>query len=257
MKVYEFGEVGAPEILLLPGTCCHWKSNFGAVIPLLEPWFHVLCVSYDGFDETQDTTFPTMLEETAQIEAYLQAQCGGHIRAAYGCSLGGSFVGLLVQWRVVHIDHAILGSSDLDQAGVVAARLQAGIVAPIVHRILRTGTLPGWMRRRLDRKDPQDRAYLEQMLALFGVGGTRMAFVKRQSVYNQFFSDLVTPLEDHIDVAGTTVHCLYAEKMGPAYEARYRRHFANPDIVRHDLRHEELLLRHPQQWAETVRRLAL
>ena len=50
MKVYEFGADTAPVILLLPGTCCHWKSNFGQVIPLLQRDFRVLCVSYDGFD---------------------------------------------------------------------------------------------------------------------------------------------------------------------------------------------------------------
>ena len=46
MKFYEFGEKAAPVILLLPGTCCHWKLNFGEVIPLLEPHFRVVCVSY-------------------------------------------------------------------------------------------------------------------------------------------------------------------------------------------------------------------
>lgn len=35
MKIYSFGAETAPVILLLPGTCCHWKSNFGKVIPLL------------------------------------------------------------------------------------------------------------------------------------------------------------------------------------------------------------------------------
>ena len=40
MKFYEFGEKTAPVILLLPGTCCHWKLNFGEVIPLLEQHFH-------------------------------------------------------------------------------------------------------------------------------------------------------------------------------------------------------------------------
>lgn len=64
MKVYEFGADTAPVILLLPGTCCHWKSNFGQVIPLLQRDFRVLCVSYDGFDETESTEFPTMLAET-------------------------------------------------------------------------------------------------------------------------------------------------------------------------------------------------
>ena len=94
MKVYPFGSEDAPAILLLPGTCCHWKGNFGHVIPLLAANYHVLCVSYDGFDETEQSEFPTMLEETEKIETYIQENCGGHIRAAYGCSLGGSFVGL-------------------------------------------------------------------------------------------------------------------------------------------------------------------
>ena len=72
MKIYHFGAEDAPVLLLLPGTCCHWKSNFGAVIPLLADSFRVLCVSYDGFDETEQTEFPTMLEETEKIEAYLK-----------------------------------------------------------------------------------------------------------------------------------------------------------------------------------------
>ena len=55
MKIYTFGAEDAPVLLLLPGTCCHWKSNFGAVIPLLADSFRVLCVSYDGFDETEQT----------------------------------------------------------------------------------------------------------------------------------------------------------------------------------------------------------
>ena len=62
MKIYTFGAEDAPVLLLLPGTCCHWKSNFGAVIPLLADSFRVLCVSYDGFDETEQTEFSTIPE---------------------------------------------------------------------------------------------------------------------------------------------------------------------------------------------------
>ena len=67
MKIYTFGAEDAPVLLLLPGTCCHWKSNFGAVIPLLADSFRVLCVSYDGFDETEQTEFSTMLDLQAQM----------------------------------------------------------------------------------------------------------------------------------------------------------------------------------------------
>lgn len=64
----------------------------------------------------------------------------------------------------------------------------------------------------------------------------------------------MTPLEEKIDVPGTTVHIFYALKMGEKYEARYHRHFKDPDIRRHDMQHEELLVRDPEQWAAEVRR---
>ena len=69
-------------ILLLPGTCCHWKRNFGKVTPRLMQDFHVVCVSYDGFDEAEDTVFSDMLMETKKIEDYIKEHFGGHICAA-------------------------------------------------------------------------------------------------------------------------------------------------------------------------------
>ena len=74
MKVYEFGEQGKPVLMLLPGTGCYWRSNFGKVIEPLAETFRVACVSYDGFDETEQTQFPTMIEETAKIEAYIKTE---------------------------------------------------------------------------------------------------------------------------------------------------------------------------------------
>lgn len=253
MRFYDFGKRDGPVLLLLPGTCCHWKRNFGHVIALVEQDFHVVCASYDGFDETEDTVFPDMLTETARIEDHLLAAFGGHILAAYGCSMGGSFVGLLVQRGRVHIDHAILGSSDLDQAGRLVAQLQARLVSRVLYGMLQKGQLPGWMRKRLEAKPPEQRAYMDEMLKLFGIGGPGMAFVRRESIRRQFYSDLVTPLEDAIDMPGTTVHIFYALKMGDQYEARYRRHFRQPDIRRQDLQHEELLCCYPHRWAEELR----
>ena len=141
MKVHSFGAENAPVILLLPGTCCHWKGNFGRVIPLLSDSYRVLCVSYDGFDETEHAEFPTMLEETAKIEAYISEHCGRHIRAAYGCSLGGSFVGLLAARRNIHMDYGILGSSDLDQTSPLAAKLQTNLLLPLLYPVIRDGKI--------------------------------------------------------------------------------------------------------------------
>ena len=142
MKVYEFGAETAPVILLLPGTCCHWKSNFGQVIPLLQRDFRVLCVSYDGFDETESTEFPTMLAETEKIEAYILKNCGGHIRAAYGCSLGGSFVGLLAARKSIHMAQArgqITNESSpaADLSADSGRTVQESLSAEAIRKVLR------------------------------------------------------------------------------------------------------------------------
>ena len=253
MRVYTFGDHTKPVILLLPGTCCHWKANFGGVIPLLEPDFLVACVSYDGFDETEQAIFPDMLTETEKIEQYIQDRFGGHICAAYGCSLGGSFVGLMVQRGNIHIDHAILGSSDLDQSAPMTAKIKTVIITPILYDMLQKGKLPGFMRKWLEKKPSEERFYYEKMMDMFGIGNTRMAFIRKESIHNQFYSDLVTLLETGISAPGTTVHCFYAAKMGEKYLDRYKHYFKTSDIRHHDVQHEELLICHAEQWVQEIR----
>ena len=254
MKIYSFGDESAPVILLLPGTCCHWKGNFGKVIPLLADTFRVLCVSYDGFDETEHTEFSSMTEETEKIEAYIGEHCGGYIRAAYGCSLGGSFVGLLAARRNIHMDYGILGSTDLDQASPFAARLQTDLLLPLIYPVIRDGQFKSrFLQKRLQKRTEEMGDYVKAFMDM--LGGAR-PYVTLQSCKNQFYSDMVTPLPDQIDVPGTEIHIFYALKMGEKYRARYERHFAHPIIHEQDLQHEELLACYPEQWAELVKSIA-
>lgn len=136
LKTYEFGDKEKPVIVLLPGTSCHWKNSFQEVVPLLEKQFYVACISYDGFDENETSVFPTMLEETEKIEAYILKQFQGRVHCAYGCSLGGSFVGLLIQRQRVHIEHGILGSSDLDQCSERKAKASCRLMVPLLYALL-------------------------------------------------------------------------------------------------------------------------
>ena len=81
-------------------------------------------------------------------------------------------------------------------------------------------------------------------------------WITKQSVYNQFYSDLVTKVQHGIDVPGTTIHVFYATKMGRKYEKRYCTYFKNPDIRRHNMQHEELFCCHSAEWVEEVRKAA-
>lgn len=96
MKAYTIRDHTKPVMMLFPRTCCYWKNNFGHVIEGLKEYFYVAIVSYSGFDETEQTTFISELNETKKIECYIQQHFNGSIFGTYGCSLGGSFVSLLV-----------------------------------------------------------------------------------------------------------------------------------------------------------------
>lgn len=252
MKIYTFGEKDKPSIMLLPGTCCHWKKNFGQVIPLLEKDFYVLCVSYDGFDETEKSLFIDMIDETQKIEKYILENMNGQVDIVYGCSLGGSFVGLLMQRQIIHMNHGILGSSDLDQERPFLAKLKSKIAIPIVYKMLQTGKLPSFMEKKI--KDNQSE-YIDKMLEMFGIGSHDMSFVDKKSVYNQFYSDLITPLDKNIFVKDTSVHVFYAKKMGNKYLQRYQEHFYHVDIIPFDMQHEELLTCYPIQWVEEIKKI--
>lgn len=255
MKVYSFGDKNKPTLMLLPGTWCHWKSSFETVIPLLTPDFHVLCVSYDGFDETEpDETFPTMRDEVLKIEGYIKAECGGHIRAVYGCSLGGSFVGLLAARQHVKVDYGILGSSDLDQGSPATAQLMCAAALPLVYPLVHDGQFrQKFLQKRMEKRKLENPEYMDAFTRMFG---SARPYVSKQSCKNQFYSDYVTRLPDHIDTA-TEIHVFYALKMGEKYRDRYQQHFAHPILHEHNMQHEELLVCHPQQWAALVKEICL
>ena len=195
-----------------------------------------------------------MIAETEKIEAYIKENCGGYIRAAYGCSLGGSFVGLLAARRNIHMGYGILGSSDLDQASGFTAKLQTDLLLPMIYPLIRDGRFKSrFLQKQMEKRAAEMGDYVKAFMEMFG--GAR-PYVTKQSCKNQFYSDLITPLPDKIDVPGTEIHIFYALKMGEKYRARYEQHFADPVIHEQDLQHEELLACYPEQWAALVKQIA-
>lgn len=182
MKVYEVGEQGKPVLMLLPGTGCYWRSNFGKVIEPLAETFRVACVSYDGFDETEQTQFPTMIEETAKIEEYIKEHYDGKICAAYGCSLGGSFVGLMAARGVIHMDYGILGGSDLDQSAKLPAKLMTALMLPMIYPFLTTGRfrLP-FLNRKLEKWRKAGDGYVDAFIGMMRGAGVDLSFITKES----------------------------------------------------------------------------
>ncbi|MBO6046899.1 MAG: alpha/beta hydrolase [Erysipelotrichaceae bacterium] len=255
MKFYTYGNQRNPSIMLIPGTCCH-HSMFDHVIEGLTESFYVIVVSYSGFDETDDSIYISQNNEITAIEDYVTILLQGHVTCVYGSSLGGSLVADLVQRQVIRIDHAIIGSSDMDKMAPQAAKLQSIASAKLLYPIIDTGILPSWMKKVNDIKisrHPEIRQYRETFMKLFMPKQLRHGVVKLESIEHQIYSDLVTPIQKGIDSPYTTIHVFYATKMGPKYEKRYHKYFARPEIRFFDFYHEELLICFPEKWLEEVK----
>ena len=258
MTVHEFGDKANPVLMLLAGTMCYWKGNFGNVIDSLSRNFLVAAVGYTGFDQGDREDFVSMTDEVGRIETYIRDNYGGNVHAVYGCSLGGSFVGLLASRNNIHMRYGILGSSDLDQAGSLKAKLMASLMVRVTYNFIHTGTYKSkLMRKRYEQQmadpDPYNRAFV----GITGRDRYDMSFISKKSIKNQFASDLTTPLPKGIDNGETEIHILYAKKMGEKYLSRYREYFRDPVIHEHDLRHEELLGVYPEKWCGLIREICL
>ena len=233
MQFVEKGTENKKTLMLLPGTCCNWETNFMRVIPELEKKYHLICVNYDGFDGS-DTVFPDIITVTEKIEKYILDNYNGRLDGALGSSLGGTFVGQLIMRKNVHIDHGIFGSSDLDQSGKVSAKLQSLLVVPLLTGVTKSIEKKQKTKEKLKKFFDMDDESAETFVDCF-------SRFNPESVKNEYYTDLLTHLTDDIYVENTMVHFIYAKKMGKKYKKRYLRYFRDPDIREFDMQHEQWL----------------
>ncbi len=233
MTFEEFGKENEKTMMLLPGTCCDWQTNFGTVFSHLVAKYHLICVNYDGFDGS-DSIFPDMITVTEKIEKYIIENHDGRLDAALGSSLGSSFVGQLIQRRNVHIDHGIFGSPDLDQSGRLSAKLQSMLVVPLLTSFTKNEKKQKKSKNLLMKTFLMDEKTADKFMECF-------AKFSPVSIRNEYYTDLLTYLEDDIKVEHTKAHFIYASKMGEKYLKRYRKYFHDPDIREFDMQHEQWL----------------
>ena len=243
MTFEEFGNENEKKMMLLPGTCCDWQTNFCNVFDSLAGIYHLICVNYDGFDGGGDI-FPDMITVTEKIEKYIIENHEGRIDAALGSSLGSSFVGQLIQRRNVHMDHGIFGSPDLDQSGKISAKLQSMLVVPLLTSFTKSERKQEKTKNLLKKTFLMDDEVADKFMACF-------AKFNPESIRNEYYTDLLTYLEDDINVEHTKAHLIYANKMGEKYLKRYKKYFHDPDIREFDMQHEQWLFGE-KRYAEPV-----
>ncbi|MCR5417155.1 MAG: 2-hydroxy-6-oxo-6-phenylhexa-2,4-dienoate hydrolase [Pseudobutyrivibrio sp.] len=171
---------------------------------------------------------------TEKIEKYIQDNFNGTIDAAIGSSLGASFVGQLIQRKNIHINHGIFGSPDLDQCNRVLASIEGALFIPLLNSFTGSET----KRKKTIRKLMTEMSMTENSAKRFVECIEKFS---KTSMKNEFYTDLITYLDDDINVDNTKVHFIYASKMGEKYKRRYKKHFHNPEIKEFNMNHEQWL----------------
>ncbi|MBE5871905.1 MAG: 2-hydroxy-6-oxo-6-phenylhexa-2,4-dienoate hydrolase [Lachnospiraceae bacterium] len=175
-----------------------------------------------------------MITVTEKIEKYIIEKHEGRIDAALGSSLGSSFVGQLIQRKNVHMDHGIFGSPDLDQSGKISAKLQSMLVVPLLTSFTKSERKQEKTKNLLKKTFLMEDEVADKFMACF-------AKFNPESIRNEYYTDLITYLEDDIKVEHTKAHFIYANKMGEKYLKRYKKYFHDPDIREFDMQHEQWL----------------
>lgn len=233
MQFEEKGLENGKTLMLLPGTCCDYQTNFFNILDDLSKKYHLICVNYDGFDRSKEI-FSDMETITGKIEKYIKEFHGGRIDGAIGSSLGSSFVGQLIQRKNIHIDHGIFGSPDLDQRGKLFAWFQSKFVMSILANFIKNEKKRQKFKKKIKEFFEMDDEHAELFMACFDKYSLK-------SMHNEYYTDLFTGLEKDINVENTKVHFIYAKKMGVKYLKRYRKYFHNPEIREFDMKHEQWL----------------
>ena len=111
MKIYEFGKKGNPSIMCLPGNFMTHRQ-FENLVPLLEAEYYVLTVSFDGYDETGETTYTTGEEQANKLAAYIKENLDGKIDLVYAESLGSIPAAFLTRHKELQIGGIILSGAE-------------------------------------------------------------------------------------------------------------------------------------------------
>ena len=233
MQFDELGNMNGKTLMLLPGTACDYQTNFAAVLDRLKEKYHLICVNYDGFDGS-GSIFPDMITVTEKIEKYITEHFDGKIDGVIGSSLGSSFVGQLIQRENIHIDHGIFGSPDLDQSGRFSAWLQSKLVVPLLTSFTKSEKKKTKSKEKLKAAFEMNDETADRFIGCF-------AKFDPVSIKNEYYTDLLTWLQEDIHVEHTRVHFIYAKKMGEKYLKRYKKYFRDPDIREFDMQHEQWL----------------
>ena len=118
MLFTEFGSKENPPVLLLHGMMQDWHTEY-EMLKDLEEYYLLIIPAQDGFYEGSDD-FTSFADQARQIEEYLQANYGGKVIGAYGCSQGGLMLTELLTRNKIDLGTVIMDGCYVAHQGKIS-----------------------------------------------------------------------------------------------------------------------------------------
>lgn len=208
MKFYEFGQENKTKIMLLPGNMMTHRQ-YEKLVPMLKDKYHVITVSFDGFDETGETTYTTAKKQAEKLADFIRKHLGGRIDLVLSESLGGAPAAFLTRSKDISIGGMILDGASYWNLGIlnpIAKKTLYKIPYSIVSKAKKKGTLsmPGWLLKSMGLTQEEINAMTHQMCLDVTAETLKATFIEGIDLYNY-----MQKWESRTDIS---IACWYGEK---------------------------------------------
>jgi len=209
MKFYEFGNPGNPTIMCLPGNFMTHRQ-FENIVPMLEQEYHVITVSFDGYDETGETVYTTGEKQSKKLADYIRNHLGGKIDLVYAESLGSIPALFLTRMEGLQIGGIIVSGAEYMNYGIfnsLAIKLFVPMTYKLMTKILSSGDVkfPAFLKIKMGITDDVFAPMLKQACQTLTFETTEATFWEALKLYPEY----VSTWEPNPNIR---ISCWYGEK---------------------------------------------
>ncbi len=249
MRFYEFGKENKETIMCLPGNFMTHRQ-FEKIVPMLENNYHVITVSFDGYDETGETVYTTAEEQANKLADFICEKLDSKIDLVYAESLGSIPASFLTQNKRIQIGGVILSGAEYMNYGIFnkfAISLFAPMTYKLMTKIVTSGEVkfPKFLQIKMGITNDTFQPMLKQACQKLTLETTKATFWEAVKLYPKYMSTW----EPNPDMR---IACWYGEKEMNMKKAIKHLKRAFPNIEVHPfaglghgeiMRHESLLIR--------------
>ena len=241
MLFTEFGLKKNPPMLLLHGMMQDWHTEY-EMLKDLEEHYLLIIPAQDGFYEGSGD-FTSFADQARQIEEYVQANYGGKVIGAYGCSQGGLMLTELLTRNKIDLGTVIMDGCYVAHQG----KISGWVTYKMFCKFKNTGKVP---------------ALIMVMMKLMGLKAEDMGMMDSlymdasdETVKRNFMENYTYRTRPEIAKNETMIHMWCGSKEPYAIKSHkeLKKYLKNYDEeIMEGLGHGEFLMNHSKECCEKI-----